>query len=106
MLRAHFKRMQEDIAFSGSHAEVFNGLRLPTEIKNRDNVVLTRLNDEDLALIDVLVETGLYKSRSEAVAYLIHEALIAKRGALKKLMKKLEQIKRLKDEARKILEEK
>ena len=99
-----FAIMEKDMErISEEMASIFDKLRIPFKVKNRGNVVLTRLSDEDLALVDILVETGLYGSRSEATAYLVHEALLAKKDALQKLAAKLEQIRKIKDEAKKIL---
>ena len=99
-----FAIMDEDLGhMSEKIASMFDKLQTPFKMKNRGNVVLTRLSDEDLALVDILVETGLYKSRSEAAAYLVHEALLAKKDALQKLARKLEQIQKIKDEAKEIL---
>ena len=41
--------------------------------RKRDNVVMVRVDEENLSRIDELVETGQFNSRSEATAFLISE---------------------------------
>jgi Arc/MetJ-type ribon-helix-helix transcriptional regulator len=69
----------------------------------RDNTVMTRLSDEDLKQIDMLVGIGLFDSRSEAVAYLTHEGIVAKREMFEELSSKFEQINKIRDEAKALL---
>ena len=44
-------------------------------LKNRDNVVMVRVSDEALRYLDMLVEAGITKSRSESAAYLVNEGI-------------------------------
>ncbi len=71
--------------------------------EKRDNTVMTRLGDEDLKQIDVLIGIGLFESRSEAVAYLTHEGIAAKREMFEQLSQKFEQISKIRDEAKALL---
>jgi Arc/MetJ-type ribon-helix-helix transcriptional regulator len=71
--------------------------------KKRGNTVMTRLSDEDLKHIDILVGVGLYKSRSEAVVYLTHERIAAKEGVFQQLTEKLDEIKNIRDKARALI---
>jgi len=48
------------------------------EAKRRDNIVMTRLWDSDLRIVDALIALEIFKSRSEAVAFLTHEGIQAK----------------------------
>jgi len=73
-------------------------------LKERGNVIMTRLNDEDLQKIDALVEVELFKSRSEAVAYFIHEGIKARKDLFDKVTPTVEKIRQLKNEARETLE--
>ena len=75
-------------------------------LKERGNVLMTRLSDEDLEKIDALVEVELFKSRSEAVAYFIQEGMRARKDIFDKVKPTVEKIHALKDEARKALEKK
>jgi len=69
-------------------------------LEGRDNVVMTRLNDDDLAKIDALVEVEVFKSRSEAAAFFIKEGVQARSDLFGKVMQTVEQIRKLKDQAK------
>jgi Arc/MetJ-type ribon-helix-helix transcriptional regulator len=73
-------------------------------LKERGNVIMTRLSDEDLEEIDALVEVELFKSRSEAVAYFIHEGIKARKDMFEKVKPTVDKIRQLKKEARETLE--
>jgi len=73
-------------------------------MKKRENVVMTRLSDDDLKYIDMLIGIGLFDSRSEAVAYLTHEGIKLKRGMFEQLSEKLRQINKIREEAKALLE--
>jgi len=73
-------------------------------LKERGNVIMTRLNDDDLEKIDAFVEVELFKSRSEAVAYFIHEGIKARNDLFDKVTPTVEKIRQLKKEARETLE--
>jgi len=73
-------------------------------LKERDNVIMTRLADEDLDKLDALVEVELFKSRSEAVAYFIHEGIKARKDLFDKVTPTVEKIQQLKQQARASLE--
>ena len=78
-------------------------LRKSFRRSTRDNTVMTRLSNEDLKQIDTMVGTGLFESRSEAVAYLTHEGIIAKREMFTQLSNKYKQIEKIRDEAKALL---
>jgi len=59
----------------------------------RANVVASRIGDEDLRLIDMLMEAGIFNTRSEAVAYLVSEGIKARRDTFKKVSESLEEIR-------------
>ncbi len=72
-------------------------------LDGRENVVMTRLNDDDLAKIDALVEVEVFKSRSEAAAFFIREGINARKDLFEKVMKTVGQIKELKEKAKESL---
>jgi len=78
-------------------------IRLGKELGGRSNVVMTRLNDEDLKKIDALVEVEAFKSRSEAAAFFIKEGVKARQDLFQKIMSTVEKIKELKEQAKKSL---
>ena len=65
----------------------------------RSNVVASRIGDEELQSIDLLVEAGLFETRSEAVAYLVGEGVKARKDILNKVTSALEDIRKLRKEA-------
>jgi Arc/MetJ-type ribon-helix-helix transcriptional regulator len=70
---------------------------------DRCNVVMTRLDDNDLKEIDALVEIEAFKSRSEAVAFFIKEGIQARKDLFQKVMPAVEKIRELKEQAKKEL---
>jgi Arc/MetJ-type ribon-helix-helix transcriptional regulator len=78
-------------------------MRLGKELGYRSNVVMTRLNDDDLKQIDALVEVEAFKSRSEAAAFFIKEGMQARKDLFQKVMPTAEKIRELKKQAKKSL---
>lgn len=66
-------------------------------LKGRENVVMTRLNDEVLDKLDALVEIELFKSRSEAAAFFIAEGVNSRKDLFDKVMPTMEEIRKLKE---------
>jgi len=73
------------------------------ELATRGNVVMTRLTDEDLNMVDAMVSLEVFSSRSEAVAYFTHAGLEQKKEMTARVMPYVEQIKKLKAEAKSAL---
>ena len=65
----------------------------------RANVVASRIGDEDIRLIDMLIEAGVFSTRSEAVAYLVNEGIKARRDTFERVSTSLEEIRRTRKEA-------
>jgi len=65
----------------------------------RANVVASRIGDEDIRLIDMLIEAGVFSTRSEAVAYLVNEGIKARRDTFEKVSTSLEEIRKTRKEA-------
>ncbi len=70
----------------------------------RANVVASRISDEDIRLIDMLVEAGIFSTRSEAVAYLVSEGIKARRDTFDRVSTSLEEIRKTRREAEKQVE--
>lgn len=77
--------------------------KLREKLADRSNVVMTRLDDEDLKKIDALVEIEAFKSRSEAAAFFIKEGVNARNDIFQRVMPTVEKIRELKGEAKKSL---
>jgi len=78
-------------------------MKLDKALEGRSNVVMTRLNDEDLKQIDALVEVEVFKSRSEAAAFFIKEGMQACEDLFQKVMPTVDKIRELKEQAKKSL---
>ncbi len=66
----------------------------------RDHVLMVRINDEALNRINDLKDAGLFRSRSEAAAYLIAEGIEAKHELFDRIGERILQIQNIKDELR------
>ena len=78
-------------------------LKLDEKMECRGNVVMTRLNDDDLKHIDALVEVEAFKSRSEAAAFFIKEGIQARKDLFQKVMPTVKKIRELKEQAKRSL---
>jgi len=76
-------------------------MRLSKRLERRSNVVMTRLNDDNLKRIDALVEVEIFKSRSEAAAFFIKEGIQARTDLFQKVMPTVDKIRELKEQAKK-----
>jgi Arc/MetJ-type ribon-helix-helix transcriptional regulator len=72
-------------------------------LKGRTNTLMTRVRDEDLKRMDLLVEAGLFESRSECAAFLIHVGLESRRDLIDKVEDTAKRIAELKEQLRKDL---
>ena len=59
---------------------------------------MVRVDEENLDRIDELVESGQFRSRSEATAFLISEGIKSKQEMFDKISEKISQIQDLKTE--------
>jgi len=69
----------------------------------RNTVLTIRVNEEANKKMGMLVDTGIFKSRSESAAFLIEEGIKHQEALFKKISDKLEQIGKLKDELKTIV---
>ncbi len=80
-----------------------DGKKIIVKMEGRGNVVMTRLNDDDLKKIDSLVEVDAFRSRSEAAAFFIKEGIQARGDLFQKVMPTVDKIRDLKEKAKKSL---
>ena len=73
--------------------------------ETRDSVVMVRLDKDSLNSIDILVDCGLTKSRSEAAAFLISEGIKAKSDLYGKIVAKADVIRKARQELQSLLDE-
>ena len=76
---------------------------LDTALVGRGNVIMVRVNDETLKAIDMLVESGVCKSRSEGAAFLIDQGIKASNELYNRIGGITEQIAELKSKLREIV---
>jgi Arc/MetJ-type ribon-helix-helix transcriptional regulator len=66
----------------------------------RSNVVMVRLNDDAVVQLDLLVDAGLFGSRSEAAAFLVGAGIEANRDLLVQTAKHGAEIKKVREQLR------
>lgn len=74
-------------------------------LDSRNTVLTIRVNEDANKKLNMLVETGIFKSRSESAAFLIEEGIKHQEGLFKKITEKLERIEKIKDELKDIITE-
>jgi Arc/MetJ-type ribon-helix-helix transcriptional regulator len=72
-------------------------------LEGRANVLMVRVNDETLRAIDQLVQAGLFKTRSEAAAFLLHEGMKARHEILDHVSQTARHIEELREQLRSAL---
>lgn len=70
-----------------------------TALLKKDNVLTCRVNDRDLAAVDMLVEAGIRTTRSDAAAWLIHAGIVANQTLFERVQTTVDEIKRLREAA-------
>ena len=78
-------------------------MKIGEKLEGRSNVVMTRLNNDDLKQIDALVEVEAFKSRSEAAAFFIKAGIEARKDMFEKVMPTVDKIRELKEQAKRSL---
>jgi len=76
---------------------------IDSALSARDHVVMVRVNDDSLKSLDALVQTGIFKSRSEAAAFLISEGVKAQAPLFERISERIKEIERLRAELKVIV---
>jgi hypothetical protein len=76
---------------------------IESALSSRDHVVMVRVNDESLKRLDALVQSGIFKSRSESAAFLIGEGIKGQSVLFDSIAQKIEEIERLRSELKSIV---
>jgi len=79
------------------------GKAIESALAARDKVVMVRVNDDSLRSLDALVQTGIFKSRSEAAAFLISEGVKAQAPLFDRIWERIKEIERLRAELKDIV---
>ena len=74
-------------------------------LASRNTVLTIRVNDESNKKLRMLVDVGLFKSRSESAAFLIQEGIKSQEALFDKISSKLKKIDKIKEELQKIVTE-
>lgn len=74
-------------------------------LSSRNTVLTIRVDDESNIKLNKLVDSGIFKSRSESAAFLIKEGIKSQEVLFSKISNKLEKIDKLKKELAGIIEE-
>jgi len=67
-------------------------------LTSRNTVLTIRVNDDANKMLNVLVEAGLFRSRSESAAFLIQEGIKNQKDLFSKVQNKFEKIEKLRAE--------
>ena len=78
---------------------------IATGSEPRDKVVMVRVSKDSLDRMDDLIEAGVVGSRSEAADYLINEGIRARRSFFDEVAIKVEQIRKAKEELKRLSDE-
>lgn len=106
-LASSVKEVAQEVA--QKTGEVFNkatesiGKAIDSALAARDHVVMVRVNDDSLKSLDALVQTGIFKSRSEAAAFLISEGVKAQAPLFERISERIKEIERLRAELKGIV---
>src|SRR5436190_1799323 len=79
------------------------GKAIESALSARDHVVMVRVNDDSLKSLDALVQSGIFKSRSEAAAFLISEGVKAQAVLFGRISERIAEIERLRAELKGIV---
>src|ERR1041384_8027204 len=80
------------------------GKAIESALSARDHVVMVRVNDDSLKSLDALVQSGIFKSRSEAAAFLISEGVKAQSTLFERISQRIAEIERLRSELKGIVD--
>ncbi|MEW6129216.1 MAG: hypothetical protein AB1757_19405 [Acidobacteriota bacterium] len=76
---------------------------IESALSSRDHVVMVRVNEDSLKKLDALVQSGIFKSRSESAAFLIGEGIKSQFALFDSIAQKIEEIERLRSELKSIV---
>ncbi len=72
-------------------------------LSSRNTVLTIRVNDECNEKLNMLVEAGLFKSRSESAAFLIQEGIGVQKDIFTKITGKLKKMEKIREELKTIV---
>ncbi len=78
---------------------------LDRTLSSRNTVLTIRVDDESNLRLNMLVESGIFKSRSESAAFLINEGIKSQESLFSRIATKLKKIDKIKIELSSIISE-
>ncbi len=78
---------------------------LDRTLSSRNTVLTIRVDDESNIKLNMLVESGIFRSRSESAAFLINEGIKSQESLFSRIAAKLEKIDKIKMELSSIISE-
>ncbi len=72
-------------------------------LASRNTVLTIRVNEGSNKKLNMLVETGLFRSRSESAAFLIEEGIRSQEALFSRIADKLETIEKIREELKTIV---
>ncbi|MCJ7581006.1 MAG: hypothetical protein MUP98_10790 [Candidatus Aminicenantes bacterium] len=78
---------------------------LDRTLSSRNTVLTIRVDDESNRKLNMLVDSGIFRSRSESAAFLIHEGIKSQESLFTKIEDKLVKIEKIKIELSSIISE-
>jgi len=74
-------------------------------LSSRNTVLTIRVNDDSNEKINRLVESGLFKTRSESAAFLIMQGIKSQKALFDKIEGKIKKMEKIKEELKSIVSE-
>ena len=74
-------------------------------LSGRNAVLSIRVSEETSEKLGMLVEAGLFKSKSESAAFLIDEGITKQNAMFERVVEKMDEINKLRDELKNIVSE-
>ncbi|MGD9347378.1 MAG: hypothetical protein PVH84_16040 [Candidatus Aminicenantes bacterium] len=74
-------------------------------LASRNTVLTIRVNDDSNKKMNMLVDAGLFKSRSESAAFLIQEGIKSQNMLFDKISEQLDKIEKIREELNKVVTE-
>lgn len=104
------KPYQSKLSEFGDQVETF-ALKTAESVRNaidkaleaRNTVLTIRVNEESNKKLNMLVESGLFRSRSESAAFLIEQGIKSQEALFNKITNKLETIEKIREELKTII---
>ncbi len=96
------KKKQKSESTRSLRDEMREELSIEETVTKREVPVMTRLDNEVIQLIDILVKLNIFKSRSEAVAAIVEKTLLPQLDKFDLLKKQITKLQDVQDTAKDI----